>query len=212
MTGSAEGRNGGLADFVYEALFLKRTPRSGYKFLGRGEESVAEHSYGAILVSFVLSRMRVGVDTEKMLKLALFHDLPEARTGDLNYMNKRYVKSLEDKALADLAAALPFEDELKELRREWVLGESPEVRLVRDADQLDMIAELSRHETEGSESAGEWIRYALKRLQTPEGKALAAELLRIRHDRWWFEKKDAFWVNPADPFAAGNGEGGSDEG
>ena len=40
-----------------------------------------------------------------MVLLCLFHDIPEARTGDLNYVNKKYVKVAERKAVEDLAGA-----------------------------------------------------------------------------------------------------------
>ncbi|MGL4208477.1 MAG: HD domain-containing protein, partial [Candidatus Adiutrix sp.] len=86
-------KDGRIVDFLFEAMMLKRTPRSGYKFLGQGEETVAEHSFGVLIFAFVLAKMNPEVDLGKILRLALFHDLPEARTGDLNYMNKRYIIS-----------------------------------------------------------------------------------------------------------------------
>ncbi|MDR2340126.1 MAG: HD domain-containing protein [Deltaproteobacteria bacterium] len=198
-----QGTHNRLADFIYEALFLKHTPRTGYKFLGRGKESVAEHSFGVTLVSFALARMSGKADLERLLKMALFHDLAEARTGDLNYMNKRYVTAHEGLATKDLAEGLPFEGELLGLFREWKEGASLEARLAADADQIDMLVELARHRADGSEAAAEWIRYALMRLKTEEGKALAQAVLSASPDGWWFEKKESFWVSPKGP-----GDGG----
>jgi putative hydrolase of HD superfamily len=197
-----------LAAFVWEALFLKRTPRTGYQFLGRGGESVAEHTFGAAAAAFTLAQMAGLPSTDKILKMALFHDLPEARTGDLNYMNKRYVGALEEKALKDQCAGLPFGGEILELHREWRECETREARLARDADQIDFLVELARHRSAGLEAAGEWIRYALKRLKTPEGKALAEAVLGLRPDAWWFDKDESFWVNPPDPTKADGGDGG----
>ena len=34
-----------LTDFLNEVGMLRHTPRSGYKFLGSGQETVAEHSH-----------------------------------------------------------------------------------------------------------------------------------------------------------------------
>ena len=34
-----------LANFLFEVGMLKRTPRTGFQFLGSGAESVAEHSF-----------------------------------------------------------------------------------------------------------------------------------------------------------------------
>ncbi|MDR1920846.1 MAG: HD domain-containing protein, partial [Candidatus Adiutrix sp.] len=122
-----------LADFLFEAMMLKRTPRTGYQFLGHGRESVAEHSFGVVVLAFVLARMNGAACLEKMLKLAVFHDLAEARTGDLNYMNKRYAVMDEDRAMTDAAEGLPFGDELAGLWNEWRSGDSLEARLAADA-------------------------------------------------------------------------------
>jgi putative hydrolase of HD superfamily len=192
-----------LADFVYEGLFLKNTPRSGYKFLGRGKESVAEHSYGAAFIAYSLGRMSIlqgeEVDMERLLSLALFHDIAEARTGDHNYMNKRYVFSREDLATRDAFLGLPFEEELLSLYKEWKEGASLEARLAKDADQLDMLAELSKIRADGSENAKEWIKYAKMRLVTKAGKSLSDAILDRHPDSWWFQKKKEYWVNPEGP-------------
>ena len=183
-----------LINFLFEALMLKRTPRSGYAFLGHGRESVAEHSFGVIIVAFVLGRMRKNVDLEKLLKMTLFHDLAEARTGDMNYMNKRYTTCNEDQAMTDATAGLPFENELLDLWKEWQAKESPEAQLAADADQLDMILELRRLETLGSRDAKDWLTYAQKRLRTKEGQTLFTEISKADPTQWWFEKKEEYWV------------------
>jgi putative hydrolase of HD superfamily len=185
---------------VFEGLFLKKIPRSGYLYLGRGAESVAEHSFGVIFLAYTLYQKAIllnpEVSLEKLLKLALFHDLAEARTGDLNYLNKRYVTSLEESATTDALKGLPFADELYLLYQEWKEGKTRESQLAADADQLDMIVELVKIRTEGSPSAEEWLNYALMRLKTQEGKELAQAILNRKPDTWWFEKNTSLWVNP----------------
>ncbi|MDR1395034.1 MAG: HD domain-containing protein [Deltaproteobacteria bacterium] len=190
-----------ILDFLFEAESLKRTPRTGYQFLGRGRETVAEHSFGAVLWSFVLGRLVSDrpVDMEKLLKLALFHDLPETRTGDLNYVNKRYVTSHEDAAYEAATAGLPFRDELADLRREWAERRTLEALLAYDADQLDMMLELRRLAGHGWQPARDWLFYAEKRLLTEEGRRLAGELVRADPDHWWFEKREELWINPRPP-------------
>jgi putative hydrolase of HD superfamily len=185
-----------ISDFLFEAASLKRTPRTGYQFLGRGHENVAEHSFGVAMLSYVLGRLSGKADLERLLSMALFHDLAEARTGDLNYVNKRYVTALEDEAFNDAASGLPFEDELLELKKEWSQGETLEAKLAADADQLDMMLELKRLSAHGWNQADQWLFYAEKRLKTPEGKALAKQILQGEPDNWWFEQREELWVNP----------------
>ena len=108
-----------IAEFLFEVGMLKRTPRSGWQFLGAGSESVAEHVFRAAMIAFVLARMNGDVDADKVLRLALVHDLPETRTGDLNYVNQKYVRADEAQAADDMSRGLPFSDELRGLLAEY---------------------------------------------------------------------------------------------
>ena len=86
-----------------EVGMLAHLPRSGYAFLGAGKQSVAEHSHRMTFVAYVLAKeSKEPVDMAKLLLMCLLHDLPEARTGDLNYVNKRYVEANEDQVIAEL--------------------------------------------------------------------------------------------------------------
>ncbi len=108
-----------IVEFLFEVGMLKRTPRSGWQFLGTGSESVAEHVFRTAMIGFVLARLDGKVDADKMLRMALAHDLPETRTGDLNYVNQKYVAADETRAADDMTRGLPFGDELRELMAEY---------------------------------------------------------------------------------------------
>ncbi|MBN2396980.1 MAG: HD domain-containing protein, partial [Deltaproteobacteria bacterium] len=95
-----------IANFLFEAGMLQKTPRSGFQFLGSGHESVAEHVLRTIFIGYTLCKLEPGVDEARVLKLCLIHDLPEARTGDMNYVNKKYVAVDETKAVDELAKTL----------------------------------------------------------------------------------------------------------
>ena len=166
-----------VINFLFEVGMLKKTPRTGYQFLGSGQESVAEHAFRAAIIGYILSLQESGADSRKTTLMCLFHDLPEARTGDHNYVNKRYVNVDEDRAIRDLARDLPFGDEITSLIREFNRGESLEARISSDADQLDLILELKEHQDLGNKYAGEWLRYAVKRLLTESAKTMAREIL-----------------------------------
>ena len=81
-----------IVELIFEAFFLKQVPRSGYQYLGVGAESVAEHVYCVTLVAWVLAQMHDQADAHKLISMCLFHDLAEARTGDLNYVQKQYLE------------------------------------------------------------------------------------------------------------------------
>jgi len=173
---------------------LKKTPRTGYQFLGSGQESVAEHSFRTAVIGYTLALQNPEADPLKTTLMCLFHDLHQARTGDHNYVNKKYVTVDERKAVRDLAEALPFGDTLVSLTHEFNAGESLEACISRDADQLDLIMELKEQQDLGNKYAQEWLFYALKRLQTDGAKKMAQEIMKTDCTDWWFEKKEEWWV------------------
>jgi putative hydrolase of HD superfamily len=184
-----------LINFLFEVGMLKKTPRTGYQFLGSGKESVAEHTFRMTIIGYLLSLQESQADSMKTTLMCLFHDLHEARTGDHNYVNKRYVQIDEDKAIQDLAKGLPFSDQIISLTREFTEGKSVEARISRDADQLDLILSLKEQLDLGNTYAREWLHYALKRLQTEAARSMAQEILETDSTEWWFEKKTEWWVN-----------------
>lgn len=81
-----------IANFLYEVGMLARTPRSGFHFLGTGKQSVAEHISRTVFIAYTLSQIDGTVDTLKVLKMALLHDISETRISDLNHIHQKYVE------------------------------------------------------------------------------------------------------------------------
>jgi putative hydrolase of HD superfamily len=183
-----------LVEFLFEVGMLKRTPRSGWQFLGAGSESVADHVFRAAMIAFVLARMEEGVDADHALQLALVHDLPEARTGDLNYVNQKYVTPDEARAADDLSAGLPFADELRGLLAEYRAEATPESIVAHDADQLEMLLELKEHIDKGVPGASDWTPFVLRRLRTDTAQDLARRILDGDSASWWFDRSSEWWV------------------
>ncbi len=182
-----------IANFFFELGMLKKTPRSGFQFLGSGRQSVAAHSFRVAMIGYTLSHLAEYPDCFRVVCLCLFHDVPEARTGDLNYVNKHYVQVDEKGAMQDLARSLPFGADIEALWEEYRQGESTAAKLAHDADQLDLILELKEQQDLGNSYAARWIHFALKRLQTQIGRDLAAQILETDSSSWWFEGNDHWW-------------------
>ncbi len=181
-------------NFLFEVGMLKKTPRTGYQFLGSGAESVAGHSFRTAIIGYALSVQEPQANVKKATLMCLFHDLHEARTGDHNYVNKRYVQVDEEKALGDLAQELPFGPEILSLSQEFRKGDSLEALISRDADQLDLILELKEQLDLGNKYASDWLKYALERLHTGSARKMAQEILETDSTEWWFIKKREWWV------------------
>lgn len=183
-----------IANFLFEAGMLKRTPRTGFQFLGSGAESVAEHIFRTVYIGYALGHLVKNIDNDKLIKMCLFHDLPEARTGDLNYVNKKYVKADGKKAVDDLADTLPFGSDIREIILEFEKGECLEAKLAYDADQLEMILALKEYKDLGNKYADEWLEFAIKRLKTDVARELAETIIETDSSLWWFSEKSDWWV------------------
>ena len=187
-----------LADFLFETGMLRKTPRTGYQFLGSGTENVAEHSFRTAVIGYALAR-RAGADAPRTALMCLFHDLHESRTGDFNYVNKMYNRSDSARARRDTLAGTGMA-ELLPLLEEEEKGESQEARLAQDADQIDLILNLKEQHDLGNQYASTWMECAVERLSTQEGKQLAAAIWSTDHTNWWFGLGDrAWWINGGRP-------------
>ncbi len=188
MSGELRDPMNRLADFLFEVGMLKHVPRSGFQYLGSGDESVAEHSLRVCFVAWVLARLEPSANPLRLLEMALFHDLPEARTGDLNSVSKLYATAAEERAWKDAAEGLPFGPELENLAVEFRCNETLDARLAHDADQIDMLLSLKEQLDAGNPRAARWILVVKERLGTETGRKMAEAILGARADRWWFER------------------------
>jgi 5'-deoxynucleotidase YfbR-like HD superfamily hydrolase len=176
-----------IAELILEAGFLKHLPRSGYQFLGAGRESVAEHVYATTFIAFVLSQLAEGVNAHKLITMCLVHDLPEARLGDLNYVQKRYLSSDEPKAISDALQEIPFGPKIAALIEEFNEATTLEARLAHDADQLALILDLKHLHDVGYQTPDTWLPHVQERLQTKLARQLAQAVLEDRWDGWWLK-------------------------
>jgi putative hydrolase of HD superfamily len=184
-----------LANFLFEVGMLSRTPRSGYQFLGSGKESVAEHILRTVFVGYTLCKMDDSLDELRVLKMCVFHDLPEARTGDMNYVNKKYVDVDEAKAINELTDGLFFGGDIRSAIDEFNAKETKEALVARDADQIALILQLKECGDLGNKYSEEWINFALQRLTTENGKKLSERITKTDSCQWWFKEKGDWWVN-----------------
>ncbi len=136
--------------FFKTAGRLKDEPRRGWILkLGVGNpESVADHTCRTALMAMVYSDLR-GLDTERVLKMALIHDLPEALVGDSipGERTRRQKLTLESAAMKKILVVLPPErrKEYWAIWLEFTHGESEEARLVRQVDKLEMAVQASEY-------------------------------------------------------------------
>ncbi len=135
-----------MIDYFVELNILKETSGSGWRlaFIPKEKrDSVADHVALTPHWAYVLGRVE-GLDASDALRcagLAVFHDDPETRLGDIDKISARYldlVKAFPD-ALREQVSQLPREigDEIFGFVMEVNSEESREATIVRDADILE---------------------------------------------------------------------------
>lgn len=168
-------------------LTLKLLPRTGWLQRGlRDVESIADHSYAVAALAMLVGDLQPGLDRGRVLAIALLHDIAEALIGDLPASARRLFGApakhdAERRALIELFAGLPQADEYHMLWEEYASGGSPEARLVKSLDRLEMLAQALAYERAGSRSLSEfWEGDYEWSAEFPVVRALAEQLYAER--------------------------------
>jgi putative hydrolase of HD superfamily len=131
-----------LLDFLQLAGKLKTIPRTGWVESGvKNPESVADHSFLTALTAMVLSDS-LGLDTCKVMHMALLHDLAEIKTGDITPEQKTSNhQEYENQAMGKILSILdkPLRELYWETWIEYQSEDTPEAVLVHDSDKIDMV-------------------------------------------------------------------------
>jgi putative hydrolase of HD superfamily len=154
---------------LLELQRLKRLDRTGWVLRGLppGAESVAAHSYGVALAAMMLAdecaARGVELNVERVLRLALLHDLAEARTGDMprtvaDYYGREARKRAERAAFDDVmrGAGAGHAERYRELHEDYEERASLEARLVKAADVVDLLAQALTFERAGARGLEEF--------------------------------------------------------
>ncbi len=175
---------------LLEARRLKSVPRIGWVMRGvPNAESVADHSFGVAFISLILAELvEHPLDKAKLLTLALIHDLAESVVSDLpapatGYFPSNAKRKAEERVLAELLSRLPHRaEQWYNWWQEFESGTSPEGRLVRDADRLDMLIQAYVYEqTTGNRWLDEfWPPAETLPFEFAAAQTLCEELLALR--------------------------------
>lgn len=179
-----------LLDLAGEAGVLKSVRRSGWWMLGmKHAESVADHSFRAALIAYLLAKMEKVAPYEPVM-IALINDLHEARINDLHKVGHRYIdfRKAEWKSSREQLSSLPPPIR-KEMGR-WVfelLNQTSRAAVIaRDADLLECMMQGKEYADQNHHSrAIDWMKRPAHLLRTQSGKAWARRLKTWKSDDWW---------------------------
>ena len=178
---------------------LKRLPRSGWLFAGIAQpESVAEHTCIVAFLTLALGEsinqkwQEQGIDRPldlaRAAQIALLHDVAESLVTDLPKRSATLLNgaaggtdlkhAAEATAMTQIFAALPNGANYVALWHEYSDALSPEARLVKDVDKLEMIHQALQYERAGNRNLDEF--WQQPKLHYPASKAFYQVLCRQR--------------------------------
>ncbi len=183
-----------LASFSFEVGTLRKIIRAHRQTLLSDDlsDNIASHSFRVVIIAWFLAKISQA-DPYKTILMALFHDLPESRSGDQNWVNKKYIKVFEEEIIADQLQNLPGEEELLQSAKDYKTRQSQEAKLAKDADLIDQILLLKEYSHQGNLEAADWLGKTIKdnaqyqKLYSPTSKRLAKEIYSQRPGDWWLD-------------------------
>ena len=144
-----------LVKFLELTGILKRTQRTGWVDVGVEQpESVADHTFRTAFLCMLYADME-DLDTLKLLRMALIHDLPEAVIGDLMPSQKTAeTKENKETAMQQILRLLPEQQKENYLAvwNEYQKGKTREAQAVRQLDKIEMALQANEYEKLGSAS------------------------------------------------------------
>ncbi len=169
-------------DFLYEIGTMRYLQRTWRQFLNPDFANVAEHTLRVMWIALLLARREkengAKIDEEKLLKMALVHDVCETRAGDANFLHAQYSEKQDEAAVAATLADAPFAD-MEALWQAYKSRDSLEAKLVKDADALDCDLEITEQRARGVKFPEDWgiRRYVYEnKLYTQSAKKLWGEI------------------------------------
>ena len=143
-----------IENFFQKVLILKTIPRQGWKEKLEidNPESVADHSYSVTAMSMILSDLE-GLNTEKIIKMALLHDLAESIVGDIipdTITNDEKILK-ENQAMKQILKNLPdkITKSYLEIWDDYQNNSSQESSLLHDIDKLEMAFQAKFYQEKG---------------------------------------------------------------
>ncbi len=142
-------------ELLYEIGTLRFIDRTWKQYF-QGGQNLAEHHFRVTWIALILARMEGATNTDKIMKMALLHDIAESRTGDVNYIQRQYVIRNEEQGIKDMLAVTSVEEEFLALWQEYEEKKCIEAQIVKDADNLDVDFELHEATVRGIMVVNNW--------------------------------------------------------
>ena len=174
-----------ILEFLQTVVNLKKIPRQGWidKLNMKNPESVADHTYSLAMLGMVVSDLGQ-YNSEKVIKMALLHDLAESKIGDFtpDKIDKFEKKRIENLAFEEILSTLPksIKDEYLKIWEEYVENSSRESQLLHQLDKLEMALQARVYEKDGHSKIKleTFLQTAESEITNPDLKELFTQIIQ----------------------------------
>ena len=182
-----------LAKFFYEIGNLRKVLRAHQQALLAVDptDNIASHSFRTAFIGYFLGK-ELEADADKVLKMCLLHDIEEVRSGDMNWVNKKYVKVFGNEIRKDQLENLPHSEEFLKLSEEYSQRQTQEAKIAKDADLLDELFLLREYTHQGNKEAEHWLHedgngecFQIKLMHFELTKEIAKKAMTQKPSDWW---------------------------
>lgn len=181
-------------NFLFEMGNIRFIERMWKRFLRDDFANLAEHHFRMFWIAMVIAAHEKNVDTGKLAKLVLIHDIAESRTGDVDYLARQYTERNEKLAMEDMLAGTSIEKEFYALWQEYEDRKTLEAKIAKDADNLDVDFELAEQAAKGGQLQKYWKDnrefVSKNKLYTAAAKKLFKQLETANPHAWHLEGRN----------------------
>lgn len=146
-----------LLSFFESVLRLKSVKRAGWvtKAGISNAESVSDHTYSMCAMGMILSDM-LGLDTERVMKMIIIHDLAESIIGDYmpNEITREKKRLEEGKAMSCILYQVPSvaRSSYEMIWQEYQANKTRAAKFVHKLDKLEMAVQSIQYMNQGYSS------------------------------------------------------------
>jgi 5'-deoxynucleotidase YfbR-like HD superfamily hydrolase len=175
-----------IVDFFEIVGKLKTIKRTGWvKNNIPNPESVAEHSFRTAVMTMVLAP-KIGANVEKAVKMALIHDVGEAKVGDLiKFEGRNFLPDAAEKIQKETAAVKEISEmidgqEYLELFNEYTENKTKEAQFVKQVDKLERALQAYEYEKKCQIKLQDFFESADVLIKEPYLREILAEIEKLR--------------------------------
>jgi len=183
-------------EFLYEIGCLRHIQRTWKQFLNPDFQDLSDHILRVVWIALTIAKYEGVENSEKIMKMALIHDVSESRSVDSHYVSRQYVERHEEEAIKDTLDGTAVYEEFMAIWQEYEKRDCIEAKIVKDADLIDVDLELKEQEYRGirlgEDTLAGRLYVAQEKLYTETAKELFYAIQESNPNDWHMKGKNRF--------------------